>query len=402
MKKLDIDCLATIEFEVSWNSYEATHIELYLGRNVNLWRDIFPQGMKEALLGQSRGSRITLAYNPGQSVPARSDRDTITTRLSNFTRRQFLGEPVTPRLGRFYPRGMLGGVHFFVNDIRPCRITGINEKTLTADCSHPLAEKKLNISAKLEDFASKHCETGGRLTHWVDEILGTGPGMQARTDGLSTDFSSGSFQRIDEKPDHKFYHSPRFTSHIDEQANKFLAFEYSRLIKPGMEVLDLMSSVTSHLPDDLDIRVAGLGLNMEEMAANNRLDSRLVHDLNKKPELPWGDSSFDAVLCSLSVEYLTNPYQIVREALRTLRPGGILAVSFSNRWFPLKVTRLWQEMHEFERVGFVLDLMLKTGSFTALATKSVRNWWRPEHDPHINQTWISDPVYVVSAAKKPA
>ncbi len=401
MKKLDVDCLATIEFQVSWNSNEADHTERFLGRKVNLWRDILPQGMKESLMGLSRGSQVKLSFEPGQVVPASSDRDIITTKSSNFTRRQFLGRSLTPRLGRFYPRGMLGGVHFFANDIRPCRITFINEKTITADCSHPLAGKKLSISARLDDFAPKDCEVGGRLTHWPEEILGSGPGMQARINHVSTDFSSGSFDRIDQSPDHRFYQSPRFTNHIDQQAQEFLRSEYSRLVQPGMDILDLMSSASSHLPIDLDIRVEGLGLNDEEMAANPRLDTRLVHDLNKTPELPYGDCSFDAVLCSLSVEYLTNPYQIVREVARILRPGGILAVGFSSRWFPAKVTRLWQEMHEFERVGFVLDLMLKTDMFSDLETTSIRNWWRPEDDPHIDQTLISDPVYVVSATRKP-
>jgi hypothetical protein len=69
-------------------------------------------------------------------------------------------------------------------------------------------------------------------------------------------------------------------------------------------------------------------------------------------------------------------------------------LSFSDRWFPAKVTRLWLELHEFERLGFALDLLLQAGRFTGLETLSVRNWWRPEDDPHIRQTWVSDPVYM--------
>jgi hypothetical protein len=82
-----------------------------------------------------------------------------------------------------------------------------------------------------------------------------------------------------------------------------------------------------------------------------------------------------------------------------LRPGGRLLVGFSNRWFPTKAVKLWTEMHEFERIGFVLDMFLETGAFCDLHTLSVRNWWRPEDDPHINETFTSDPVYLVSGVR---
>ena len=400
MKKLDIDCLATIQFKVSWKSREAKHTERYLGRKVNLWRDIFPPGMKEALMGQTPGSEVTLSYQPGQAVPARSPRDKVNTKTDKFSGRQFLGRRIIPARGRFYPGGMLGGPHFFSEDFRPVRVAALDEKNITADLAHPLADKELNFSAMVENLAAKDCETGGNLNHWPEVILGSGPGMQARINDQPTDFSSSGFDRADQGPDPRFYQAPRFINHIDAQAMEFLSSQYANLITPGMEVLDLMSSVNTHLPGDLDVRVSGLGLNAEEMAANPGLDSYLVHDLNAEPQLPYADSSFDAVLCSLSMEYLTRPYEVVKEIARVLRPGGTIAFGVSSRWFPPKVTRLWQELHEFERMGFILDTMLKTDTFSNLETASIRNWWRPEHDPHTDRTWISDPVYVVSGAKK--
>jgi SAM-dependent methyltransferase len=400
MKKLDIDCLATIQFKVSWKSSEAKHTECYLGRKVNLWRDIFPPGMKEALMGHTPGNEVTLSYQPGQAVPQRSPRDIVNTGTGKFSGREFLGRRIIPARGRFYPGGMLGGPRFFSEDIRPVRIASLNEKDITADCAHPLADRELTFSAVIENLAAKDCETGGNLAHWPEVILGSGPGMQARINDQPTDFSTSGFDRADKSPDPQFYEKPRLINHIDGQAMSFLSSEYKRLITPGMEVLDLMSSAITHLPRNQNLRVSGLGLNAQEMAANPGLDSYLVHDLNAEPGLPYADSSFDAVLCSLSMEYLTRPYEVVKEIARVLRPGGIIAAGVSNRWFPPKVTRLWQELHEFERMGFILDTMLSTGILTNLETVSIRNWWRPEDDPHTDKTWISDPVYVVSGAKK--
>jgi hypothetical protein len=48
-------------------------------------------------------------------------------------------------------------------------------------------------------------------------------------------------------------------------------------------VLDLMSSWTSHLPDDLKVkRLVGVGMNEEELRANPLLTERRVLDLNQE------------------------------------------------------------------------------------------------------------------------
>ncbi|RQD56871.1 MAG: class I SAM-dependent methyltransferase [Desulfonatronovibrio sp. MSAO_Bac4] len=399
MRKLDINCLATINFEITWENDQVKHKEYYLGRKVNLWRDIFPPGMKEKIIGLPLGGEVSLSFEPGQAVPARHKSHTLKTDPKHFIRKKFLNKPVIPRRGRFYPRSLLGGLYFFPQDKRPCRITSIKNDSIEADCGHPLADQKISIKAKVLNFAENSCETGGRLNHWAEKILDTGPGMQARYRQHETDFASSGFERADDDRDSTFYQKPRLIDHVDRQASDHMRRNYSSIITPGMKVLDLMSSVNSHLPEDFDLDVIGLGMNMEEIQANPLLSAHIVHDLNLKPELPFADSSFDAVICSLSVEYLTHPYRVAREASRILKPGGAFIVGFSNRWFPAKVTELWQELHEFERIGFVLDLFLKTDSFENLSTTSIRNWWRPENDAHINQTWISDPVYIVNARK---
>jgi len=128
-------------------------------------------------------------------------------------------------------------------------------------------------------------------------------------------------------------------------------FNHRRL---GARILDLMVSVDSHLADGLQpVSVAGLRMNREELNANPRRNERLAHDLNPDPGLPFADASFNAAVCSVSVEYLTDPLAEFAEVWRALKPGEVFINSFSNRWFPPKAINLWIDLHEFERMGLV-------------------------------------------------
>jgi SAM-dependent methyltransferase len=126
----------------------------------------------------------------------------------------------------------------------------------------------------------------------------------------------------------------------------------------------------------------------------------VVHDLNADTRLPFETNNFDAVVNTASVEYLIEPLTVFREVARILRPGGYFIVTFSNRWFPTKAIRIWQELHEFERMGLVLEYFLRAGGFTDLQTYSLRGLPRPHDDKYFPDLRFSDPVYAVWGRKQ--
>ena len=106
-----------------------------------------------------------------------------------------------------------------------------------------------------------------------------------------------------------------------------------------------MSSWVSHLPPATSYRsVTGYGMNAAELAANSRLTTRIVQDLNADPALPLADSSFDAAMLCVSVQYLQRPVEVFRQVRRVLRDGAPFVVSFSNRCFPTKAVAIWQAL----------------------------------------------------------
>jgi hypothetical protein len=390
-----------MRFNLQWQSEYARHTDSLVSLKLNLWRDIFPPALESQLMGKPAGQVFSQDFAAGSLIEGYQNKDCFETSNKSFNRRYRKGNYIEPRAGRFYPKGFIGGVRgIFPEDLTPFRVAQTGDK-LTVDLNHPLAQHKLALTTELLDIWSAGEEHGGSCHDIAEMVTIGGPGMQARWQGLPTDFwSDVPFIRFAPEADSAFYAKPRFVDHLDVTARKQIAALYGRLVPQGGEVLDLMTSWKSHLPDYLDLQaVAGVGMNREEMDANPLLNERLVHDLNLQPALPFATNRFDAVVCTVSVEYLIKPIEVFAEINRILKPGGRFIVTFSNRWFPPKVIKLWEDMHEFERLGLVLEYFHLAGGFTNLETWSLRGLPRPIDDKYVGQISQSDPVYAVWGEK---
>lgn len=180
-------------------------------------------------------------------------------------------------------------------------------------------------------------------------------------------FPPGAFDRIDDGDDAEFYAPARLVTHIDNGAIAALRAFYSSMLAPNGVVLDLMSSWVSHLPGDLPVsELVGLGMNVEELAANPRLTRWFVQNLNQDPVLPLADKTFHAVLCCVSVQYLQRPLEVFAEVRRVLKPGAPFVVSFSNRCFPTKAVAIWRARDIAGHVELVRAYFERSG-FSAVA-----------------------------------
>ncbi len=153
-------------------------------------------------------------------------------------------------------------------------------------------------------------------------------------------FPKWFFDRDDDHTDDEFYAYPRLVTHIDDDAIAAVGSIYEQLEITG-DVLDIMSSWVSHFtnaPQSLTV----LGMNHVELDANPMATQRVVHDLNRDPNIPLPDASFDAVVCCVSVDYLTRPLEVFDSVARVLRRDGVFVCTFSNRLFPTKAIMGWR------------------------------------------------------------
>ena len=391
MDVIDMDSVADIVFQLKWNSQHAAHNECYAARGVNLWRDWLPDNVRQSLIGKRSWEYAAVGFSPGELFG--SDGGYLKIARKQFSR--------DPKAGRFYPKGSLNDLPgVFPQNMQPVRCVGINNGHMEVDIAHPLSLHPLSLSMTVGQVSAKESERGGSSVDWVG-LLTEGPGMQARWQGTPTDFFSDTpFVRKDERTDERFYDNPRLVHHLDETARDMVADLYKRFVKDDVHVLDLMSSWGSHLPKGVNPgRVSGLGMNRTELEHNPRLTDIQVHDLNAAPVLPYGNDSFDVAICSVSVEYLTQPLEVFADVGRVLKPGGTFVVTFSNRWFPPKVVRIWEQIHEFERVGLVMEYFLRSDAFNNLGTYSMRGLPRPRNDKYASELAQSDPVYAVWGTK---
>jgi SAM-dependent methyltransferase len=197
------------------------------------------------------------------------------------------------------------------------------------------------------------------------------------------------FRRVDESDDRDFYVMPRLVIHVDEHGSAALSDFYSRVLKSGARVLDLMSAYRSHLPDNGEYaRIVGLGMNVTELLENTALRGGVVQDLNRLPALPFADDSFDACLISFSIQYLTQPVRVLADVARVLQPGGAFYVAYTNRMFPTKAVAVWQACSDVERGQLIGGYLAAAGGYADFATERL-----------VEGGTGFDPLYVVSVRR---
>ena len=398
-KVLDSHGLAAVTFVLRWSDARAAHEDEMHVETFSVWReaDVLPAPIGPKIPGMHAGDYAEAALSAGEVTGVWDAARQVFGSTSGFDRVYRRGLDVEPRTGRFYPQGFFHGFPEIVREaVAPARITQLDERGMLVDLNHPLARYPLKVTFGVEKVLPGSGIRGGRCSSPIDELVRY-PGLAAPLQGgKDTDYGDDEqgMMRMDGRDDAVFYAKPRMLQHLDARALETINALYRRLLPADADILDLMASYDSHLHGCSTGSLHVLGMNADELQANRSATARLVQNLNHEPALPFADGSLDTVVCTASVEYLVQPHGVFAEVLRILRPGGFFATAFSNRWFPTKAIQVWSELHEFERVGMVVQWLQHAG-FQQLHTFSSRGWPRPTDDPHAAETALSDPVYAI-------
>lgn len=128
-----------------------------------------------------------------------------------------------------------------------------------------------------------------------------------------------------------------------------------------MNVLEFGAAENSYMPENLKLaRHVGVGANQALMDQNKALTESFVVNLNDVVEeegvnseelAKLGAESFDAVVMTNTIDFLTNPREVFRSAWYLLKPGGIMMVPFVNKdayisKFERAQTKMWRDFND--------------------------------------------------------
>jgi hypothetical protein len=349
------DAVGAIRFSVTWALDGADHEDIFIGRRFNAVNDIFPAGMRQALEGKRTGQSVTLNYAPRHCIPRYRKSKVLTRTLDRLRKKTVHGDPIVPRLGRFYPQGHIDGLlDVYPDTLTPFRLTGLTYEEFTADCNHPLALVPVTFRAEIQYMERRDAGTYGSLTHWREKTCDWGPGMQARHRSAPTDFFVPGFFDPVGQPD-----AAPAPPEPDATARQNIAAVTARFIDPAMRVLDLA------------------------------------------PGSPPRTGDFDGAVCHQRFETLADPVAVLEQAASRLPSGAPVVIAFTEDFDPHLTVRGWTALHPFERMGLVLEFLRLAGLDRDAATVSLRNDWRAKDDHRFLETkGVSDPVYVVCGHKR--
>ncbi|GAC1539412.1 MAG: hypothetical protein NVS2B17_14650 [Candidatus Velthaea sp.] len=113
-----------------------------------------------------------------------------------------------------------------------------------------------------------------------------------------------------------------------------------------------------------------------------------MHDLNAHPAVPFDDGRFDAVGCCVSIQYLTQPVDVMRDLARICRPHAPLVITFSNRCFPTKAVAAWRMLDDRGHAALVASYLRDAGGWDEIAA-------------YDRSAPGGDPLYAVVARRTP-
>ena len=221
-------------------------------------------------------------------------------------------------------------------------------------------------------------------------------------------YSTADFERHDPTPDPEFYEYPRLVTHIDDNAILTLQRYYAETLPQSLtpagqgRILDFCSSWISHYPETIQesvergtVEVVGMGMNKPELDANTLLTKRIVQDLNVDPNIP-NIGRIDAATCVVSIDYLTQPLEVLDSIRKQMSPGGTVHLVISNRCFPTKVVKRWLNITEAQRLEMVGDYLSFAG-YENVEILTLCDGWAdvPEGHYRHGEKMRVDPLWVV-------
>ena len=112
-----------------------------------------------------------------------------------------------------------------------------------------------------------------------------------------------------------------------------------------------LGAYLSHFSEDAQ-QAIGLDVEHERTIKAHERVQQLVCGVGEY--LPFPNNYFDLIFSNEVIEHVNDDYQVVREMIRTLKPGGRMVIFCPNRGYPFETHGIvWRGKYKFGNIPFV-------------------------------------------------
>ncbi|MBF0264344.1 MAG: methyltransferase domain-containing protein [Gammaproteobacteria bacterium] len=211
--------------------------------------------------------------------------------------------------------------------------------------------------------------------------------------------SATAFSRIMEDNDGEFYDAIETITPGDLASQNRITQFYQQFLCKDNKVLDLMAADKSYLPENIPLDITGLGVKKQDLENNKRLSQGIIYDVNKCQTLPFNSNTFDMVVCTFAIEYMTSPIELFIDVARILKSGGHFCIGFSNRFYQQKAVKIWRDTELLDRPKIVLEYFKKSSQFHQYTFESSGTKTATEDMENMNNLVSPSSAFMIKGTK---
>src|SRR5580704_16166081 len=116
-------------------------------------------------------------------------------------------------------------------------------------------------------------------------------------------------------------------------------------LRAGARLLDVATGpgTVAAQARKLGVRAIGVDLSPGMLALARQAHPSLEFNVAEVEHLPYADRSFDALVCNFGLGHFPRPEAAIAECVRTLRPGGRIALSWWDDFSKSRIQGLFRE-----------------------------------------------------------
>jgi len=132
----------------------------------------------------------------------------------------------------------------------------------------------------------------------------------------------------------------KFEPFAEDMAARLRDLARGRILETAAGTGIVTRALARALPPDVEIIATDLNQAMLDLAAQRLQAPNVKWQQTDAQKLPFGDTTFDAVVCQFGAMFFPDKLAAYREALRVLKPGGRLIFSVWNSLDDNEVSRI--------------------------------------------------------------